>query len=170
MEPQGGQGGPGAHQGSRALGVGQAATCWHFLQLALGRCPALPHTAALPPSSPLSPQPRWVCRTVAELEAAIDACRLLHPTIVHAPKTFNDDDVRAGRRGGCVAGCCGACGGFLFSVLSPPHPHPLSQTEFMAAKAEGRLSKKRGVEGGLAGGLKGELELAQLAEVADAQV
>lgn len=64
------------------------------------RCPTL-----LPPqSSPPCPQPRWVCRTVAELEAAIDACRLMHPTIVHAPKTFEDDEVRAGWRGVCVAG------------------------------------------------------------------
>ena len=48
--------------------------------------------------------------------------------------------------------------------------HAQTPEAILAAKAEKRLSKKRGVEGGLPGGLKGELELAQLAELADEQV
>lgn len=53
------------------------------------------------PSLPLHPrpQPRFVCRTVEELDAAIDECRRLHPTIQHAPKRFGDA-VRL--RGACL--------------------------------------------------------------------
>lgn len=57
-----------------------------------------------------------------------------------------------------------------------PHPtHPLpppaqDAAAFFEARAEGRLSKKRGADGGLPGGLQAELDMATQAEMADEQV
>lgn len=69
----------------------------------LSHCPLLPSPLSLQVAMYWedNPEPQFI-RTVAELEAALDKCKALYPTIVPAPRRFTD--VEVGEPAGSQAG------------------------------------------------------------------